>query len=290
MKKKRKILGRKLLIFLLTLAMVIGLMPGMGLTALADTPKGTEIINEDFTNGIPSTWTSSTGDYHFEAKDGYVWTDPNNGQREDCAYLYSPVLDLSEALSATLVFKYKKPFDMSSDGSGTDDCFVYYRINGGELKKIWEDITIQGIADWTSIKISLPIEALTDKVQIVFGASKYRYQGAFFDEIAVYCTKSIEATDGWHVLYIDDLETSLAQYSGYAAIAYPSGEINAGFKFAVLYEGASAPYAFIDYGKHNQWGTAPFKTEDLPGTTAHIAYFDSATILDEYNAYLTDHS
>ena len=34
MKKKRKI-GRKLLSFLLALAMIIGLMPGMGLTALA---------------------------------------------------------------------------------------------------------------------------------------------------------------------------------------------------------------------------------------------------------------
>jgi len=34
MKKKRK-LGRKLLSFLLTLAMVIGLMPGMSLTAYA---------------------------------------------------------------------------------------------------------------------------------------------------------------------------------------------------------------------------------------------------------------
>ena len=36
MKKKRKKLGKKLLSFLLTLAMVVGLMPGMSLTALAD--------------------------------------------------------------------------------------------------------------------------------------------------------------------------------------------------------------------------------------------------------------
>ena len=34
MKKKR--MGRKLLSFLLTLAMVVGLMPGMGMTAYAD--------------------------------------------------------------------------------------------------------------------------------------------------------------------------------------------------------------------------------------------------------------
>ena len=34
---KRKKLGRKLLSFLLTLAMVVGLMPGMGLTAYAET-------------------------------------------------------------------------------------------------------------------------------------------------------------------------------------------------------------------------------------------------------------
>ena len=35
MKQKRKKLGRKLIGFLLTLAMVVGLMPGMGLTAYA---------------------------------------------------------------------------------------------------------------------------------------------------------------------------------------------------------------------------------------------------------------
>ena len=39
MKKKRK-LGRKLLSFLLTLAMIVGLMPGMGLTALAQEYSG----------------------------------------------------------------------------------------------------------------------------------------------------------------------------------------------------------------------------------------------------------
>ena len=38
MKKKRKKLGRKLLSFLLTLALVLGLMPGMGLTAYAARP------------------------------------------------------------------------------------------------------------------------------------------------------------------------------------------------------------------------------------------------------------
>ena len=43
MKKKRK-LGRKLMSFLLTLAMVIGLMPGMGLTAKADTELSETII------------------------------------------------------------------------------------------------------------------------------------------------------------------------------------------------------------------------------------------------------
>ena len=39
MKQKRKKLGRKLIGFLLTLAMVVGLMPGMGLTAYAETTE-----------------------------------------------------------------------------------------------------------------------------------------------------------------------------------------------------------------------------------------------------------
>ena len=45
MKKKKKI-GRKLLSFLLTLAMVVGLMPGMGLTAFAGTSYGGYVIAE----------------------------------------------------------------------------------------------------------------------------------------------------------------------------------------------------------------------------------------------------
>ena len=54
MKKKRKKLGRKLLGFLLTLAMVVGLMPGMGITAqAADGDTST------YTLTIPSTLTVS---------------------------------------------------------------------------------------------------------------------------------------------------------------------------------------------------------------------------------------
>ena len=53
MKKKRKKLGRKLLGFLLTLAMVVGLMPGMGMTAIAGENS------TDYTLTIPSTLTVS---------------------------------------------------------------------------------------------------------------------------------------------------------------------------------------------------------------------------------------
>ena len=54
MKKKRKKLGRKLLGFLLTLAMVVGLMPGMGITVqAADGDTST------YTLTIPSTLTVS---------------------------------------------------------------------------------------------------------------------------------------------------------------------------------------------------------------------------------------
>ncbi|MBR1445052.1 MAG: hypothetical protein IJ583_16150 [Firmicutes bacterium] len=96
--------------------------------------------------------------------------------------------------------------------------------------------------------------------------------------------------DDWHVLYENYWLTELAQYSGYSVVAYSEGQINAGFQFAVLYEGASAPAVFIDYIKHNLYGTQPSKIEDVEGTNGHIAYYDSATILAEYNEYLTGHS
>ncbi len=71
MKKKRK-LGRKLLSFLLTLAMVVGLMPGMGLTAYAadgDTsytltiPSTLNVANSGWnaTDGISATGSLASG-------------------------------------------------------------------------------------------------------------------------------------------------------------------------------------------------------------------------------------
>ena len=62
MKKKRK-LGRKLLSFMLTLAMVIGLMPGMGLTAYATTDTvagGVSYIDENGENKVVSEYTEVT--------------------------------------------------------------------------------------------------------------------------------------------------------------------------------------------------------------------------------------
>ena len=56
MKQKRK-LGRKLLSFLLTLAMVVGLMPGMSLTAYAD---NTEELLTTLTFGGSSTYSETT--------------------------------------------------------------------------------------------------------------------------------------------------------------------------------------------------------------------------------------
>ena len=90
MKKKRK-LGRKLMSFLLTLAMIVGLMPGMGLTALAQEYSGS--IYDDLqpgdilkpgaectdamkvilkANGWGESWQVSTEDKQFDLEDGMM--------------------------------------------------------------------------------------------------------------------------------------------------------------------------------------------------------------------------
>ena len=64
MNTKRKKTGRRVLSFLLTLAMVVGLLPGMGMTAFA-----AEELTDTFTTNTGAT--EYTGDY--SKVSGYVW-------------------------------------------------------------------------------------------------------------------------------------------------------------------------------------------------------------------------
>ncbi|WP_295095860.1 Ig-like domain-containing protein [Ruminococcus sp.] len=192
MKIKKRFLG-----FLLSLALVLGLMPGMSLTALADAPEGIEVLNEDFSVGIPSTWSISQGTYRFEAKDGYVWADPSNGSYKEEAFCYSPAVDLSKAATAKLIFKYKKPQYSYWDGPhhdfGSDDLYVYY-ITNGTYNELWSDYNEDGIDEWTQVTIELPSGAFKEGVQIAFKAINWKDLGAFFDDVSIYYKKSITAT------------------------------------------------------------------------------------------------
>ena len=178
MKIKKRFLG-----FLLSLALVLGLMPGMSLTALADAPEGIEVLNEDFSVGIPSTWSISQGTYRFEAKDGYVWADPSKDSYKDDAFCYSPAVDLSKAATAKLIFKYKKPH--YSDLDGSDDLYVYY-ITNGTYNELWSDYNEDGKEEWTQVTIELPSGAFKEGVQIAFKAKNYKDLGSFFDDVSIY--------------------------------------------------------------------------------------------------------
>ena len=180
MKIKKRFLG-----FLLSLALVLGLMPGMSLTALADAPEGIEVLNEDFSVGIPSTWSISQGTYRFEAKDGYVWADPSNGSYEEEAFCYSPAVDLSKAATAKLIFKYKRPYNPDPYFDGSDDLYVYYITNGTD-NELWSDYNEDGIDEWTQVTIELPSGAFKEGVQIAFKAKNYKDLGSFFDDVSIY--------------------------------------------------------------------------------------------------------
>lgn len=185
MKIKKRFLG-----FLLSLALVLGLMPGMSLTALADAPEGIEVLNEDFRVGIPSTWSISQGTYRFEAKDGYVWANPSNGVEKNEAFCYSPAVDLSKAATAKLIFKYKKPQkshwdDEGNHDFGSDDLYVYY-ITNGTYNELWSDYNADGKKEWTQVTIELPSGAFKEGVQIAFKAINWKDLGAFFDDVSIY--------------------------------------------------------------------------------------------------------
>ena len=132
---------RGLLAALLTLAMVLGLLPGTAAEAAADdSPIGVAMISESFDNGIPSTWSVTGGSYRFQAADGYIWADPGTGNEDDSTDCCSPVMDLSNAATATLVFKYKNPTKQRGGGFvGCDDFFVYYRTGDSNLQQIYKD-------------------------------------------------------------------------------------------------------------------------------------------------------
>ena len=210
---------------LLSIALILGLMPGMSLTALADAPEGIEVLNEDFSVGIPSTWSISQGTYRFEAKDGYVWADPSKGLYEGDAFCYSPAVDLSKAATAKLIFKYKKPH--YSDLDGSDDLYVYY-ITNGTYNELWNDISFDGKEEWTQVTIELPSGAFKEGVQIAFKAINWKDLGAFFDDVSIYYKKSITATAENTVVPYDGeahgITVSVIEPSSGATVMYGTAE------------------------------------------------------------------
>ncbi len=192
--------GRKLLGVLLALVMVVGLVPGMGLTAYAETPVGFVALNENFNNGLGTWWVNTASPaYHFAADSGYVYADPNNGNDGAWTYCYSPMMDLSKAASATLVFRYKNPtISVEVNGGifdGCDDISVDYVVNNDSGTRVFTDDDYRTTLhnDWQTQTITLPEGALAANVQIRFGATNWQTAGVFFDDVAVYYTKSIEA-------------------------------------------------------------------------------------------------
>ena len=164
--------GRKLLGVLLALVMVVGLVPGMGLTAYAETPVGFVALNENFDNGLGTWWVNTASPaYHFAADSGYVYADPNNGNEEAQTYCYSPMMDLSKAASATLVFKYKNPTD-----GGCDDFSVDYVVNNDSGTRVFTDASRLNTLhnSWQTQTITLPEGALAANVQIRFGATNWK--------------------------------------------------------------------------------------------------------------------
>ena len=133
------------------------------------------VLNEGFEDGsLPDGWISvtstgnavwdvTTGDYSSStgAHSGSYNARCRHTSRGNSAYLITPEMDLSGATSATLKFWMIN----RSWGGDIDQCYVYYRINGGS----WSEAlfsTTEAHASWT--EITVPLEGFAAHYQIGF--------------------------------------------------------------------------------------------------------------------------
>ena len=164
--KKRKNLGRKLLSWLLTLAMVVGLMPGMGLTAYAAANK---TITWDSSNwdGLFSKTSegSHTDENGITASGAAFWKNRNNVNRLDIDN-NAANFSISNGKFSSIEIKYSDAAYMGELSAGWTD-------NGNSLKWTGEsnEVTLSGygLATVTSIVFAVTVNEETPSVVNVTG-------------------------------------------------------------------------------------------------------------------------
>ncbi|MBR4733972.1 MAG: choice-of-anchor J domain-containing protein [Lachnospiraceae bacterium] len=156
---------------------------------------GSSGLNESFeATGLPGGWTviaDNEENQWFTGKDlNYGIASPFgkqmaimnifNTNRDGTSWLISPAMDLSGAGNNWILsFWYCNP----SYNDAWFDFETYYRVNGGEWKKLFQ--AGEGHGDWTEKQILLPEEAKAANVEIGFKALEAYSYGVYLDGVVL---------------------------------------------------------------------------------------------------------
>ena len=192
-----KLTIRKILAFMLTVAMLVSLVT---INAIAETE--TTLISEGFEGGeLPAGWTTEsdssnawtvgTGDYDEStgAHSGEYNALIKHYTTDKSSYLVTPAIDLSgNTKLAKLSFWYINRAWFSD----IDEFGVYYRVGEGEWQELFT--TEDAHSDWTSEALALPAAANAAGVQLGFKMTDNYGYGVGLDDVELILVDAVSRT------------------------------------------------------------------------------------------------
>lgn len=188
-----------------------------------------EVINEGFEYGLPEgwtiegntqlIWTTNSGDYDSSSSSAYsgeynLWAHNDNEYLDAWSYFVSPMMDLSEAESATISLAY-----MNRCWAGWDSDYeqfaLYYRVDGGG----WNELFYTGTnhESWQTLNdIELP--ELAANYQIAIGAYHHYGYGLCVDDIVLTAVmqeaEPVQAGNESEIVWSEPLDVNMVLEDG----------------------------------------------------------------------------
>ena len=277
--KKRK-LGRKLLSFLLTMAMVVGLMPGMGLTVHAGSAEeidehGIIIKPPDGGNRTPYKCTGNV----YYASNGQVYSEEQTGRatlvefNDGTVYLTNPVFNYQQSAwikgtrtENTISFPVNQPVSYNSSYNTTWSV----RWIGGNSGSVAQTLDID------TINFVIDDEAKTLALQ---DSNSQKFIGIAWDD-----DNSFTGFGAYNVTYTYSEESSLEPVTVPDGIVFSEWEESGNTSNGTYYSTAKVAISGEDVyiGNFNQYFPDAVIKGKLEGNTVT---FDSFQYIGEYSDY-----
>lgn len=188
-----------------------------------------EVINEGFEYGLPEgwtiegntqmIWTTYSGDYESSSSSAYsgdynLWAHYDESYLYQWSYFVSPMMDLSEAESATISLAYMNRYWTGWE-SDYEYFGLYYRVDGGD----WNELFYTGTyhQSWQTLNdIELP--ELAANYQIAIGAyHRYGY-GLCVDNLVLTAvmqqSEPVQAGNESEIVWSDPLDVNMMLENG----------------------------------------------------------------------------